>query len=237
MAVTSNSYWKKAYINNLQSRRLAQISSDAERLWWRILLACDDHGCLEADTFNLKNQCLSAIIIYDQSSWSDDRVEEALMELIEVHLVDIYEQDDNQYLEIPRYCELQSMGQGKKRRPSKVHDIIEGVKGVNRSDRIEKKKKEKKTPPLIPPKGGRSGEDSPKRIFGLLRPELMKMFGSGKAGENAYTLLSENGINSKTAHLIADKVSWRRIGAMEEPQCYQTLHAEISSILSEGEGR
>ena len=68
------------------SPTLAQISPEAERLFWRLLTVADDHGRFEADPMIVVAQCFSAMLdripLADADTW--------LQMLASVNLVTLY---------------------------------------------------------------------------------------------------------------------------------------------------
>lgn len=84
---------------------LARLTDAAERLYWRLMLACDQHGCHRAET----NTILGSVLV--GTSTTAKAVERAVGELVVERIVDVWDADDGaRWLEIVGFDTTQTAG-------------------------------------------------------------------------------------------------------------------------------
>lgn len=76
---------------------LAQLSADAERLYWRLMLACDAHGCHRAETVTVAGNAMCGVNI------TVKKVEQAISELVNAGVIDTWAVGNEQWLEIVNF--------------------------------------------------------------------------------------------------------------------------------------
>jgi hypothetical protein len=132
--------------------RLARISADAERLFFRILARSDVAGCIPDDPAFLRNEVAPALLI--EGGWTVDRITRALEELLGETLIlrgepIAAEADAGPFIAITKFYEHQvglqpsredtsrwvkSARAARAARGAEVAPIPAGKKGRNRSD-------------------------------------------------------------------------------------------------------
>lgn len=85
------------------SETLAEISADAERLFWRIVVQADDYGCFDGRPQTVLGKCLTAFIgrvsLNEIGAWLD--------ELEQAGLIRRYTVDDRPYIHISNWAKHQ----------------------------------------------------------------------------------------------------------------------------------
>jgi hypothetical protein len=94
----------------LQSRKLAALSGDAERCWWRLQCACDDDGRVEDDP-----EVLASLLFQVMRSVTEEQVDGWLAEMADLGLIVRYEVDGRACLAVVDWHDKQ-----KPRRPQSV---------------------------------------------------------------------------------------------------------------------
>ncbi|NBW18805.1 MAG: hypothetical protein EBR82_63605 [Caulobacteraceae bacterium] len=85
-----------------KSRKLAKCSAEAERLYWRLQPACDDHGRVEDDP-----ELLTSTLFPLQRSIAIEAVDAWLNELDDLDLIQRYETDTERVIQVQRWSEYQ----------------------------------------------------------------------------------------------------------------------------------
>src|SRR5690606_11592961 len=75
---------------------LAQISAEAERLWWRLVVVADDFGCYDGRTRTILGKCMTAFL----GQVTEDDIAAWLDELEAAGLIQRYEVDGRPYLHL-----------------------------------------------------------------------------------------------------------------------------------------
>jgi hypothetical protein len=91
----------------LQSRKLAALTGDAERCWWRLQCACDDDGRVEDDP-----EVLASLLFQVMRSVTEEQVDGWLAEMADLGLIVRYEVDGRACLAVVDWHDKQ-----KPRRP------------------------------------------------------------------------------------------------------------------------
>jgi len=78
------------------SETLAEVTPEAERLWWRVITRADDFGRFEASPKVLLGQCLTAFL----GEITLDNIDEWLCELVGADLIRLYEVEGKRYLQV-----------------------------------------------------------------------------------------------------------------------------------------
>lgn len=83
---------------------LGALTADAERLYWRLMLACDAHGCHRAEPLTVAGTAMVGV-----AKVTVRKVEKALSELLVARIIDVWIADDGaHWLEIVGFDERQS---------------------------------------------------------------------------------------------------------------------------------
>lgn len=77
------------------SETLSMLTAEAERLFYRLIVNCDDFGRMDARAEIIRSKCFS--LITDKIAIS--QIEEWLSELVKVNLIILYENDGKRYLQ------------------------------------------------------------------------------------------------------------------------------------------
>lgn len=80
---------------------MAALSSDAERLWWRMQCHADDEGRLEDDPEMIGHDAVPLL------GWEVYRVSELLAEMADVALIQRYEADGRRLIQILNFTDYQ----------------------------------------------------------------------------------------------------------------------------------
>lgn len=91
------------------SDTLAEISAEAERLWWRLVVQADDYGCFDGRPNVILGKCLTAFI----GRFRDDDVSCWLEEMESVGLIRRYEVDGRPYIHLAKWSEHQRPARAK----------------------------------------------------------------------------------------------------------------------------
>jgi len=81
------------------SDTLSEVSAEAERLFWRLIVSADDFGRFDARPSIVLGQCLSAFY----GAYSTDDVDKWLRELASVDLLQMYENEGRPYLTLTKW--------------------------------------------------------------------------------------------------------------------------------------
>ncbi len=87
----------------LTSRKLASLSHEAERVYWRTYMASDNFGTMSADPWDVWHQACPGV-----TGMSEEIVDDCIEELLEVGLVQRWEKDGSEYLHIVGHDSHQS---------------------------------------------------------------------------------------------------------------------------------
>src|SRR5690606_4074378 len=91
------------------SDTLAEISADAERLWWRLVVQADDYGLFDGRPNVVLGKCLTAFV----GRISDEQVAGWLDELASAGLIRFYGFDGRPYIELVKWKEHQRPARAK----------------------------------------------------------------------------------------------------------------------------
>lgn len=98
--------WRKLHSKLIHSKNLNMAAYDnplAERLFFRMIAACDDYGRLPADAWKLKSQ--TAPMLPEDL----EQIAGAIQTLKEHNLIDLYEVDEEPYLFLENWFEYQDL--------------------------------------------------------------------------------------------------------------------------------
>lgn len=84
------------------SDKLAAVSADAERLFWRLQTHCDDFGKCEDKPRLIFARCVPLV-----DGWDTDRVDVVLEELAAVGLLERYVVDGARFIRVPQWSRFQ----------------------------------------------------------------------------------------------------------------------------------
>lgn len=76
-----------------QSEKIDRLSPEAECLYYRFMVQCDDYGTYKADPRIIKSMCYPL-----KDGMTSTKIEKLLNELIDTGLIMPYESDDKRYL-------------------------------------------------------------------------------------------------------------------------------------------
>lgn len=89
--------------NESARNELSVLTANAERLYWRLLLACDDHGCHRAEPVTVAGSVMLGVKITVRA------VEKAISELLVGRIIDAWAADDGAlWMEIRGFDERQT---------------------------------------------------------------------------------------------------------------------------------
>lgn len=94
------------YVQRLEGTRadLGALTADAERLYWRLMLAADAHGCHRAEPLAVAGSAMVGV-----AKWTMRKTEKALSELLVARIIDVWIADDGaHWLEIRGFDERQT---------------------------------------------------------------------------------------------------------------------------------
>lgn len=80
---------------------LAALTADAERLYWRLMLACDEHGCHRAEPAAIAGDALVGVKI------TLKQTEKAITELLLARVIDVWDTEQGE-----RWCEIRNFDAG-----------------------------------------------------------------------------------------------------------------------------
>jgi len=96
----------------LTSRKINQLTDSEEKFWWRLILCCDDFGCFFGEPDVLRGK------VYPRQKWvSEEEVLAYRNALIKVGLVFLYTHEEEIYLCINKWDELQTVRTPRRKYP------------------------------------------------------------------------------------------------------------------------
>jgi hypothetical protein len=105
----SRGVWRRVWASYLRGKRINSVSIGAEAYYWRLTVAVDDFGNIEAEPFLL--QAATA----GRRKLTAGQCIEWANELIEAGLLGLYEYDEDEYLHITEFVGWQPAGRNGKR--------------------------------------------------------------------------------------------------------------------------
>jgi hypothetical protein len=108
------------------SRKVNRLGPEGALLFTWMCLHCDDYGRIEGDPYALKIK-----VVPGMSGYTETSVREHLTQMQAAGLIFWYEVNGDQWIEIPRWCDIQSWG-GVHRQDSEIPPFSDGdtVSGV-----------------------------------------------------------------------------------------------------------
>lgn len=93
---------RSIHYNAFRSSKLARLSAEAERLWWRIQCLCDDDGRSEDDS-----EVICGFVFPKRRDITPEHVEQWLAEIAAEGLIRRYEANDQRYFAVEQWHEYQ----------------------------------------------------------------------------------------------------------------------------------
>lgn len=93
---------RSIHYDAFKSSKLARLSAEAERTWWRIQCLCDDDGRAEDDV-----EVICGVVFPKRRDFTPEDVDAWLEELHEVGLITRYEVDGRRFFAVAQWHEYQ----------------------------------------------------------------------------------------------------------------------------------
>lgn len=118
------------------SETLAALSAEAERLFYRIIVKCDDYGCYYGSRQIIKNTCFPLIA----SCISDEEFYNAIGELEAAKLIEFYTVNNREYLRVVTWANHQQIRSKKPKFPQPIQSVLPDEKPEEQQKEIDLKK-------------------------------------------------------------------------------------------------
>lgn len=134
--------WHAIHDSVDESQSLSALSDFAERLYWRLLAKSDPWGRMRGETHKLKARCVPLV-----KRATEQRIEDALSELVAVGRVTRYSHEGAEYLEIVDHDKHQPSEFTRRRKASKYPnpDVSGSVRTPPDSSALEREVEEERT--------------------------------------------------------------------------------------------
>ncbi|WP_279193885.1 conserved phage C-terminal domain-containing protein [Holdemania massiliensis] len=118
------------------SETLAALSAEAERLFYRIIVKCDDYGCYYGSRQIIKNTCFPLIA----SCISDEEFYNNIGELEAAGLIEFYTVNNREYLHVVTWANHQQIRSKKPKFPQPIQSVFPDEKPDDQQKEIDLKK-------------------------------------------------------------------------------------------------